>query len=116
MNQKARDALIAAGLAGRPQARMAYHSPLGDCALGILHELSPEHRVNKTLHTCIGQGSLEQMGLGLNVYLCPVPGCISRDLMPEVILVTHLNDCHLWDFLTIARQFPEESNLGLRAI
>ena len=116
MNQKARDALTAAALAGRPQAHASYHSRWGDCAMGILHELSPEHRVNKTLHTCTGQGSLEQMGLSLDIYLCPVPGCISRDLMPEVILVTPLNDCHLWDFLTIARQFPEESNLGLRAI
>ena len=101
MNTKAREALVAAALSGRPQIRGRYHREdgLGDCALGILHELDPSH----TLLIC-GVENHAAIGLTDTPVKCPVEGCQRR--LREVGLVAHLNDEHEWDFLTIARKFP----------
>lgn len=106
MNTKARKALVAAALSGRPQIRGAFHRRglgLGDCAVGILHELDPLH---DELWCCVSIPSV--IGLSTATTTCPVEGCPYQD--GETELVIHLNDTHLWDFLTIARKFPEEKD------
>lgn len=106
MEERAREALVAAALAGRPQITGLFHSPKGDCAIGILHDLVEGHKREAcaSLDVPLDELSLT-MGLGQYNRTCLVEGC-NHFFSYETALIAHLNDSHGWDFLTIARKMP----------
>lgn len=110
MNQQARDLLVNAALQGRPQITKAYHSGNGDCAIGVLHDLSEQHN----RETCMwrerpalisqANDTIKVAGLSVDTRPCPVEKCFYAGT--EGRMISHLNDEHKWDFLTIARELP----------
>ena len=104
MNEKARDALVAAALRGHSQVRGALHADLahdGDCALGVLH--IAHHGGNRLAAVACWAG-----GRGCS----PAFGRAWGICAEEHNEIIHANDNLGWDFLTIARKCclgPEES-------
>jgi len=105
MNDLARGKLVEAALNGVPQIRATYQSSDGLCGLGVLgYRLAMGREAIQALD--------REMGLDLQIASCPECG-EKWTAEPATIvfsigrhLVTHLNDDHHMDFLTIARKMP----------
>lgn len=94
MNDRAREVLVAAALAGHRQIKYFMHFPgdLGDCALGVLHLAL--HQTRKEACDCMS-----------------TRGKSTRELQEAYALtrkdygdITEANDDLGWDLLTIARK------------
>ena len=93
MDQRAIDALVAAGLNNRPQVFGTLHRGEGACALGVI--LAAEVREERwwTVEPRWASWSDPQVSC---------PHC--EQYGTEAWLIVHCNDVHQWDFLTIARK------------
>jgi hypothetical protein len=104
MNERGRDALIQAALAGRPQAiGHIYDRQHGHCALGILAD--DAGLLDKMMPDLVSIASLATIYDLAGLRPCPT-GCGYRAI--EVDLIAHLNDQHHWDFLSIAHKLGPE--------
>ena len=104
MNEKAREALVAAALRGHPQVRGYLHFGLqqgSDCALGVLHIAHHAGNREAALKCWIAAKG------------CTPPFGPTWEIGPEERSeIIYANDSLRWDFLTIARKCgrgPEES-------
>jgi hypothetical protein len=110
MNQRGRDALVAAALAGQRQIVGTMSDGHGGlCAMGVLAAAA---RVldAKTGHRFAVVATLYDLNDAL-IYECAEAACRRWGppvKMSEADLVVHLNDHHRWDFLTIARKLGPE--------
>ena len=112
MNQEAVDVLVAAALAGRRQVygRLST-SGGGRCALGFLCEAAG--LVHEDGSVYYKPEILGRYGLSPRLRVNPMGNdvaCLTcSGALHEPTLITHLNDDHEWDLLTIARKLgPSE--------
>jgi hypothetical protein len=99
MNDRAREALVAAALSGHPQDTGQWHSPKGECALGVLHiEMHGSRekalRCNQLVPLNPGKSGGQHSHLKDAFDL-------SR---AEASQIVKANDVLRWDFLTISRK------------
>ena len=97
MDQRAIDALVAAGLNNRLQAFGVRKQGEGACAMWVIQAAE-----DKEAEEAGSQWTLEPRWVscsGLQVF-CPHCGTYYT----EEQLIIHCNDAHRWDFLTIARK------------
>ena len=94
MNDRAREALVAAGLKGVRQIKGALYDPRGGrCAMGVIQEAGAwDVSLRRPLDGCPECGAKHQ------TYHASMP------IRTEEDLIIHLNNDHGWDFLTIARK------------
>jgi hypothetical protein len=95
MNERGREALRAAALAGVPQSFGILYDGKARCGLGVLAD---EAARNQVLYTP------ERYGLHSEPF-CGICGMEWRS-ESEAALVVHLNDTHRLDFLGIAEKMP----------
>jgi hypothetical protein len=94
MNDRAREALVAASLKGVSQIRWAYRTDQGQCALGVLLEKTGWYELDQI--PCVASEMIRK----------------EFDMRPEEFSeITHANDVLGWDFLTIARKIGTQEEV-----
>jgi hypothetical protein len=93
MNERAREALVAAALSGRSQIKRRMHDEFGGaCAAGVLFENVTGERHQAFTQYKEFRKVLEELDISER----------------ELTRIWHANDIHGWDFLTIARKIGND--------
>lgn len=98
MNDLAREKLIQAQMSGVKQIYLKLNYGDGRCALGALG-----FRSDQTKEECIALSKTYDLKSYNGFRRCEECG---YPAVSEKSLITHLNDFHHYDFLTIARKMP----------